>query len=118
MSSMQWQLVREDGVAVVELVGFLGDAAVEQFDGAVGWALTFTGEALVLDLGELQGWSSSGERAILKAAARAAEVARRFAVCGRELPASWSAPGGPLLGTEVFADVASARAALATMGPS
>jgi hypothetical protein len=119
---MQWQYRNDRGVAVLELIGFLGDAALDQFGGAVGWALARSGGPIVIDLTRLQGWSVRGGEAIIDLGERLGAHDRRLAVCGRGATllvvglTRNTGPGTTSPHIGIFADVDSAVTALGPMG--
>jgi hypothetical protein len=113
--SMQWRYRHAHGVAVVELTGYLGDAAIDQLGGAVGWAVAKSRGPILIDMSGLLGWSVHGREAVADAGVRLAADQRRLGLCG--LSEIW--PSG-LSGAdtdddiEVYPDLDSAVAALAT----
>lgn len=109
MSSLQWTSSVQGGTTVVELAGYLNDAAIEQFDGAVGWTLAAGSGPVVLDLGELQGWSRQGEHAVVKAASRVIGQGRSFVLCRS---AHLGTRTAPWIDVEVFTTLAEAMASL------
>jgi hypothetical protein len=68
--TIAWRYTVEEELGVLTVAGFLGRDAAHRFTGAIGWVLTRGEGPVVVDLGELRGWSAEGRLAITDAARR------------------------------------------------
>jgi hypothetical protein len=111
--AMNWTYQNGRGVGVLELRGYLGDSALDQFSGAIDWALARCTGPVVIDLTCLQGWSTSGQAAFEEAAQRAAIHGRVLAVCGSHCGgAAWQSWDGQQAAIPADADLDTAVTAL------
>ena len=95
--AMQWHFedrhfAGEGAIGMLQLGGYLGDDALEQFTGAVDWALAKSEGPIVIDLTHLLGCSDNGATAIWNAACRIAE----HEAGGHRRAVAISGPGGSL----------------------
>ncbi|WP_194910553.1 anti-sigma factor antagonist, partial [Catenulispora rubra] len=70
MHKLQWRYASRPDLGVLALAGQLGAADVPRLNGAIGWTLFHGGGPLILDLSALYRWTTLGQDAIVKAAAR------------------------------------------------
>ncbi|MFE6776540.1 STAS domain-containing protein [Streptomyces sp. NPDC057702] len=87
--TIEWRYRAERDLGLLSVAGYLGPHATHRFTGAVGWALARGTGPIVLDLTELRGWSTEGQRAVLAAA-------RQLAADGRTLELAAIPPDGTL----------------------
>ncbi|MDI9886424.1 anti-sigma factor antagonist [Streptomyces sp. HNM0645] len=66
--SISWSVEEHRGVAVMAVVGFLGNNAVGRFSDGFGWVVARSTGPVVLDLTGLLGWSAEGVTAVMQAA--------------------------------------------------
>lgn len=109
-----------NGIGILQLSGYLGQTTTRRFHGAVDWAQFRAPGPIVLDLGELAGWSLAGEAAVLDAANRLTTGDRQLVICGlHDLPAPTLANANTSTGAPIaiYLDLAAALAALAPATP-
>lgn len=83
---MQWHFedqyfADEGAIGILHLRGYLGEESLDQFAGAVGWALVRSRGPLVIDLTHLLGLGDSGRAALWDAAHRIGSLGRPVSVC-------------------------------------
>ncbi|MEU6661949.1 anti-sigma factor antagonist [Streptomyces sp. NPDC046821] len=88
--TIEWRYRIEPDYGVLSVAGHLGPEAAHRFSGAVGWVLARGTGPVIVDLGELRGWSTEGQLAIIAAA-------RRLAEGGRALELAAIPPDGSLV---------------------
>ena len=114
---MNWIFEQRQGVGVLELRGYMGESALAQLSGAIGWALARCAGPVVIDLTSLRGCSISGQGALEEAAERAAARGRVLAICGPQGIATRQASHGRQAAIPVFADLDAAVTALSDESP-
>ncbi|MFB7292373.1 hypothetical protein [Actinacidiphila glaucinigra] len=82
---MNWSHDNRDGVDILTVGGYLGNAATDRFAGAAGWVLAHATGPILFDLSGLRGWSDQGERAVLDTMDRLHALGCRVALCGMRL---------------------------------
>ncbi|WP_432196509.1 anti-sigma factor antagonist [Streptomyces sp. bgisy027] len=108
--TIDWRYTDEQGFGILTVAGYLGPHAVHRFAGAVGWAAARGTGVIILDLGELRGWSIEGQLAITEAARRLAGAGRRLELAA--IPADGSlVPPGNCPDIPVHPDLATALSA-------
>ncbi|MFJ9539212.1 anti-sigma factor antagonist [Streptomyces sp. NPDC101225] len=108
--TIDWHYRADDDLGILSVAGYLGPEAVRRFAGAIGWVVARGAGPVIVDLGELRGWSPEGRLAVIEAARRLAEAGRGLELAA--IPAGEPlVPAGGCPAIPVHADLAAACAA-------